>query len=478
MSTFNSINPHQLGYCDQHPTVDDILMKFANERDIILHLLLERPDVLITKLWSSESPILIDRNCLFRMGSSKNSRQTNYHKFICSQCYNVNRLVDLTRKPFDEPFHLECGKNAGKYFFISKVDTPSLNIQWSPPDIPHYLIDSHFPKMMISSDEFTNGVLINWYLQSQLNTLGFPHILDLHSSFVCGHSGYLLFSHPKIGDITNLFNHPDLFVRPINNSKNDTINQKFDNELYRDLLDIYRQLLGQYNTSLDPDKYQDELSKLIIGIISQLVVTLLLLSKYQFTHGLPTDNVVVFDDTPVAYTYDKHIIKCPVTLKLCNFSRSSITLPGKDIRLHSHTVGGNILSGIQKITPAIEVLRNHTHQKNNYFLSNDVYRIGHYLQNDGIPIFGSSFDFYAILIGLMLNPYFGYTMISNPFLRTFWESIWTPEDLSVHNEKNVIRKLSFAVNSRHFNVHSVLKFSTLRYDVLDHAWTQIIKLSV
>jgi len=62
------------------------------------------------------------------------------------------------------------------------------------------------------------------------------------------------------------------------------------------------------------------------SIIKQLVATLLLLKDYDFAHGEPTIDSLEFYDKPAHWNFRNTSIGGPLTLVLCNNSRSGVTI--------------------------------------------------------------------------------------------------------------------------------------------------------
>lgn len=450
---------NNLNYCNETRNIDNMLYQFKKDRDIVINLLSSNYNLLMSTLWSNNSPINIDKYCLCNMGHRLCSTDikekcidinldsvSNF--YICSQCKNMSRLIKLIPSSINCPFYIESGVLAGKMMMITKShidvlytditkypylillnaikNNPSLSI--CQPKINNYITPNYITNY-IGSDPFTNQVLITWYLDSEFSKYKLPHISKIYTSFICGDNGYCLSEYSDIGSINK-------------NIK----------------------------------------SNVAIEIIKQLFVSLHLLNTYDFSHGEPTSKSIIFSSDPCSYIYEKIRVDSPITLKLCNLNNSGITIQSNNrIRLYckSSVIDEQIkkipskslieISSVSIPSETITVYR----LKNllNNFKESILYM---YLKHLGIPLFQSSFDVYAFMIVLMADVHFYTTVNNTPKLFKFWKSIWLPDDFE--NVCNNIKILHMQPNStsKFYTILLFLSDFNLRCNILSLCWNQIL----
>ena len=127
----NNLSHHKMEYTDKTRNVDNMIEQLTIDKQKVTSMLETNVNTLVDKIWTHESPIYKDDQCLFQMGKtvseleevidiSKNLRNFElYNEFlkesmsnfyVCSQCKNMKRLIDFTLQKLDVPFYIECGE--------------------------------------------------------------------------------------------------------------------------------------------------------------------------------------------------------------------------------------------------------------------------------------------------------------------------------------------------------------------------------
>ena len=237
----------------------------------------------------------------------KNAKQLFMRAFKCPQCRQMDRFVDLLQYKANTPFVIECGNEVGSLFTI--VQRSVYHLHMTPEENPRkdnfsqqalllscqnegiaptrrlrrVMSDSSLVIPVKDIDEgnnmtkyyncdpFTNEVLITTFINDYLDFYHLPTTYRLHTAFVCGEDGYILYETPEL-----------YYIQP----------------------------------SL----------KVAEGIVYQLISTLHCLSKQQFTHGSLTQDSLSLVKRGCDYDYDGVLIAYDFTVKLGNFKLSSITV--------------------------------------------------------------------------------------------------------------------------------------------------------
>lgn len=482
-------------YCENTRNIDLMLQTFKKDREGILKMLKEDPVKLTKILWSSNSPICKDDNCLFQMGKSlklsiedilerkKDICDSLINFYICPQCKNMRRLIDFTKTRVSEPFLIECGQYAGNSFICKKqiVNNTYLNFEKEPlaiskayshPDIVKLLecsscvttpscvsqscalsssedpIKKYKDLSYLATDNFTNNILINWFLQQENISV---NISPLFMSWICNGQGYNLYEYLDIPNIAAFQDFPAFLTntgKPSPTSKAD-----------------------------DKSPLSQDICK---GIIMQLFGVLQSLRKYDFSYGNPSTNAIKFKNESVSYMVDGVHITCPVTLMLEDFSNSGCTVLENKIRLYSSSVIAqeqlkkkNIELMIDIIPIKVNdssVLTYRLKDPNQYVKSNIMFM---YMKHLGLPVYASSFDAYSFMIILLCERSFYSTLISNKTLAAFWKNMW------INNEdyaKVMERITDYHETTSIVTTNDILKIVSnlhLRCDMIDLAWKLI-----
>jgi hypothetical protein len=470
---------HDLSYtntscCDQTRNVDQMLDRFGRDRYNVLNQLIEDPDQLANILWDlSYSPLSIDRKCLCQMGTTYNQSivigpehddRIIKGMFRCAQCRNLNRLIDFKTNPVDRPFLIECGNLTGKKMIIRQqdVDELSINVTLEPQSLVQYLLNQHknlsicqpsisnsMELKYLMSDSFTNEMLITWLLDSQFEEIGLPHINRLYTAYICRDHGYKLYEHHY--SIQELSNVAGLANKLCKSSESRT-------PLCRET---------------------------VLGIIQQLIVTLKILSIFDTTHGSASTQSLLFENKPCSYRFEETHVQCPVTLKVTNFSRASMSIQSAKgpIRLFSkEDQGSGYLSKfpfIPKIQTTVHIpfdchdgiCANQSKRYTTFTLDGETSNILEAARYSGVPLFASAFDAYSFLVALMMEQSFYLTVINDPYLKRLWESCFLSRERDIINER-IVRLHQYDEISTQMIIAQLTGLH-LRCDMVDYLWEQL-----
>ena len=483
-------NGDMIEYLKITRNVDDMLDQFKRDRNYVTGLAETDLNKLIVNLWTPSSPICCDTKCLFNMGKTQqiftleeriegnitiNESVLNY--YTCPQCKNVKRLIDFKKNKINEPFYIECGNLAGQRLIITETPISKLYIiQENPPKSVAKLINNPWIKTLercssgcndkdvcqiktiynyIGTDPFSNNTLINWILNDRLEKLGIPNVIQMHTAFVCNRIGFSLYEYPDIGRVRHLQEYSDLLehsIKPSPTAKADT------------------------KVPITKDTVK--------GIIMQLFGTLHALRTVDFSHGNPCSRSILFKKDPVSYLYNGVHIECPITMKLCDFAYSGITINSN--RFYNKSVIADEEISKKQFKPVITTTSITPFTFNQEDISEiTIYRLKDpqkyfqeammfmYLKHLGLPLYQSSFDAYAFMISLMADRAFYITLMNDESMYLLWRRMWLPEEFEKVQDK--ILKLHESPDPM-TRVEKVLRFLAdlgLRCDMIDYGWDMI-----
>ena len=116
--------------CDQTRSSENLFKRWNDERNLTINLLYE--DKIQKLLWGKESPLSIDRQCLWQMGNRDINQTRGFRlSHSCPQCRNLERLTErLTDQSLiGQSFILESGPETGKPVYIETVPISSISIK-------------------------------------------------------------------------------------------------------------------------------------------------------------------------------------------------------------------------------------------------------------------------------------------------------------------------------------------------------------
>ena len=484
-------------------------MVFCQERHVVIDELLTNPAGLVDKLWSPDSPISIDRECLCQMGkyaqddvSARIETRADVSPILrrmyrCPQCTNIGRITDLTSSTVGQPFRLECGRDQGKPLILERMPVSILRV--SLTNTPQQYLDNILKNnrqivgceptlvdlndaLFIGSDKFTNRVLVNWYADYILSGMRLPHINKMHTAFICGENGYMLFDHPTLGNLEQFTAH---------------------------LSHVEHHVIPGTDTEPIFKGHEEQITRLkssvASNILKQLFTTLRVLKHYDFSHGGVTPNSLVFYDDPLHYEYDGMTVKSEYTLKIATVSSSGITVKNKhyvdpsidprvlgrqqaQCRLYNKSELAEAQIEAIPFKPIVNVVKIHSYpvpegaDTATSIVSRDhtVYRLSNqpgytrhnltfiYLQHMGIPLYQSSFNSYSYMVLLMSTQAFYGAVMEDATLYTVWRSMWLPSEFDSVSEK--IKDLHGDDEITQIDIIRFLAKYSLRCDCTEMVW--------
>jgi hypothetical protein len=480
-------------YCESTRNTDLMLETFKKDRKTLLQLLKENPKKLTEVLWSSNSPICKDENCLFQMGKDLKLSMEDIlgrelrkqticdsmsNLYICPQCKNMRRLIDFSKIKAGEPFLLECGEKAGtslvytnksigntylKYEkeplaiskayahpqFLKLIQCSSASCSLPSAKDGAYELKKYAEMSYLSSDPFTNNMLINWYLQDEIT---FPNIFTNFISWICNSTGYNLYEYLDISNINSFQEFPSFLTNT-----------------------------GKPSPTAKADDKSPISLEIVRGIVVQLFAILHTLRKYDFSHGNPSTSALKFKKESVSYiTHGVHVT-CPITLKLTDFENAGCTILDNKVRLYSTSLIAEEQLKQKNFEFSIDTveLEGDTQQKvtiyrlkdpSKYFKSSVMFM---YMKHLGLPVYAASFDAYAFMIVLLCERSFYSTLVADKTLSTFWRNMWvTNEDYT----KIMDRISEYHEKTSMVTTNDVLKILAdvnLRCDMIDFGWNLI-----
>ena len=468
-------------YSESTRNVDAMFQQFSKDRGKVVHMLKTDSDKLVSTLWSYNSPISRDTDCLFQMGKNltlsieemlnkkSDISDTLINYYICPQCKNMRRLIDFSKLNKNKSFMLEYGEKADSYLYYQessvslymKKENQNVKRAYQNPgiidlakcsaatcalpsvDTGTSLLKRYAEYEYLATDKFTNNMLINWCINKN------PHIVDMYMSFVCNNKGYNIYEYLDIGNISNFQEFPDFLETDEHSSP-----------------------------IAKADDKEPICKNIVFKIIIQLFACLHDLRKYDFSHGNPNLNSLKFKNTPISYKYDGVHVSCPVTLKLLDFSTSGCSID--KLRLYSKNVVAD--EELKKTTyqPVIQsVVLNEGEEKVTVYKLKNPYKyikssiLFMYMKHLGLPVYAASFDAYAFMMILMSERSFYTSVMHNEKLKQFWRNMW------VNNED--FEKINYRLQEFHENPKTVqekdilvlLSDLHLRCDMIEFGWNQI-----
>jgi hypothetical protein len=372
---------------------DDMLTRFAYDREIVLQSLATNPETFVKTLWTHDSPISIDRSCRFQMGSCHSGVCQAF--FQCAPCRSLNRFLDLRRQGYVEVPFILPGRLVKSPLLLTRTLVPQASAKL-------------LPDKMLVADEFTHNALVNFILD---NELAVPHISLLHTIFICGDHGYMLYDYPTLGGFPELLSYNQMIDSRSENPP--TTSRHLETAILK--------------------------TEVVHQILMQLGALLKSLEPYQFRHGTPSLRHFLFSGKPCDYTYDDVPIKAPFTLKFIHFANSTMQwnslnlAPNHRVKTR-HTSCQLIAMASPDQLQALFAGRYHLDNIPDTRIP--LYRLitaslpGP--DSDNSEVAGTSeapagsLDLYCYLIGLLAEPYLYPAMIE---LKALWEFLWLPEEL-------------------------------------------------
>lgn len=509
---------HDLECCEWTRGIDTLLFQYKQDREEITTLIMNDPEKLIKTIWKAEGPLAIDNECRCQMGNGENRSP-----FACAQCKNLRRLIDFRLGGIERPFKIECGNSVGKNLIVASSEINDLFLGWDDESARkariyvqqyHNVTICGTPSInnlrCINGDSFTTRTLILWMLHKIFTDQGLPHIPLMHAAFICRGIGYSLYDMPSIGTIASLHDIEGFHDININTRKQHTTPTS-SNETPSTISVKSQHVVLSANAPL-----KDTITR---TIITQLLVTLLELSKVNFSHGTPSIHAIIFNKDPVSYSYDGVHVSGPITLQISDLWNSSATFNDvhyfpKNIRssmqlersmfvpeistkkismAHCHDIGA-VDTSIQfvcpsNITTCPDANTYSLCKPQNavfYRLTSSTIDIYSAMRHIGFPLYVGSFDFYCFMVSLMCDKSFFDSVVGNDRLYRLWSMMWLIEDLP--NVENMIKNIhndnedrgtsveTFSNNRLASNIAiDIIRGKWLRCDIVNYIWS-LIKL--
>ena len=530
---------HDIECCEWTRGIDTLLERYKQDREEITYLVLNDPEKLVQTMWRAEGPLAIDNECLCQMG-----RGENRSPFACAQCKNLRRLIDFRLGGVERPFKIECGKDAGKDLIVASSEINSPFINWDEDSARkakgyvqqyHNLTICGTPEIngmrCITGDTFTTRTIILWMIHKLFSEQGLPHVPTMHTAFVCRGIGYSLYDMPTIGTLASLHSIED--YHEISSSMKtshhgNVVNPRFNYSSSGDLQSEREYDEGGLihlteftpTTQSDPRSQHSALAPLKSSvartIIVQLLVTLLELSKVNFSHGTPSIHGLIFNKDAVSYAYDGVHVEGPITLQISDLWNSSATFNNvhyfpKNVKSSMYLERGMFVPEISTKTVSMA----HCHDSGItsfnsdvndpivcpttvntcpdatsysvckpksttlYRLTNSTLDIYNAMRHIGFPLYVGSFDFYCFMVSLMCDRAFYSAVAHDDRLYRLWSMMWLIEDLP--NVERMIKDVHDAevigTNPRADSntVINIIRGSWLRCDIIKYVWS-LIKL--
>jgi hypothetical protein len=259
-------------------------------------------------------------------------------------------------------------------------------------------------KKYLFGDQFTIQIIVSWLVEQAFRERGLPHFVLLRTGFICTGNGHTL---------------------------NDA-----------------------------PRKWEQAITANIAkSVIVQLIIMMRELEKMEFAYGC--SNLILCKEN-ISYNYDGVHVESDVTLKVHNFQNASITYNG----IHIYSLNEHQRTCLDKSIFVPKIVTALLGERKYYKLTNstmDVYSAMHQI---GLSLFGSSFDYYCMMIELMCMPEFYSAVTSDAALNNMWSEMWLKEDLDIIN--GLIKDKSSCDN-----IQSIVKGLWLRADIIDSAWNKL-----
>lgn len=427
--------------------MDNLLVYFSQEKTKIIQLLMSNIIELTQMLWTKNSPIKKDDNCLCQMGLFPHGITVGQNS-NCLSCRMIGRLTNLNKDTCSKSIILEYSKykgykldirshNCHKYFIkeIPSWSNALTSLLFHHGEYIECEPDLEFGDnvIYIGSDEFTNQILNTWAVESIMTTLGLPPPQQLHHAFICGSIGYGLYDHPDIGNIR------DLIIRDTNNDKV-----------------MKTSIAGQ--------------------ITRQLIFILYVLSEYSFSHGQPLLNCFKFSKDKIDTVYNNKTLRSDFSLHLTNFQYSSLSIrclntesSSDDVcRLFCHS---DVRDIVQHIDNESRIERKMFDQEQilAYRLPNNIHDYIARLRHTGYGLHRSSYDLYSLWMSLMLYTPYRQALMQIPEYMKIWKELW------LESEYDILMKELDQINNYDINVDPLpwLRNRWLRCSALDYVWNNI-----
>lgn len=454
-------NTTQLSYLC---SADDILDRIKYDSSIIFKNLRQG-------IFDLEKVLPVDKKCLCNLGQGK---RPFVNRNTCVGCELMRRIFTTIKVPESKIVTIEVGKYLGKKIKINTYNKhkyekyekcsyqTSIMKILSTKEHEMFLLDKSFNKIYNNTTVYsTDSPVSNYintcvFINNKLHKYRIPTLTPFEWSFECGNNIHI------IEPLTMNFIEVSSISELQKNSKLPTAQTKVN--------------------SLNTD--------IVISVLKQLISLLHFLSKYSFIHGYPNIDFLRFLHKPCSYKYNDVLIDSPITLLLKPSFLTSFayeTDEGKNVRLVISKCSKNLTSIDKFPVESTDIIINYkksSSSNHNYEIpilpeiENNLvytYKIGrelpnfiNFMQNHGMPLLHSSFEFYCFLVALLCEHSFYTSFMEHDVLCNIWYNLWkTSEYDSVSEGLNALSLID------HVDHDSIVKFVSrfhLRSDGLKYFW--------
>ena len=250
-------------------------------------------------------------------------------------------------------------------------------------------------------DEFTNEVMIAYILDYLLSQIELPTYLRHDLGFTCGSYGYNLMEYADMG----------------------TLDRVDDDNKW-----------GMYYVDGIVD------SEIIWLIIQQLVITLHYLeSTVDYIHGDGKSANIFISSEPCFIKYYNIIVDSPITCKIGDYGKSSLTF--NNIRIYNHNRGADAYLRLDPFVPRIEL----TTPPSYMITRSTSIQLYTRLRHMGVPYY-RGYDIYAFIVSMLLHPMIFGGFFRDGRMRGLWEVMWFEEDTEMMYQR-ILRAKSVETHS-------------------------------
>jgi hypothetical protein len=423
---------------------------------------------------------------------------------ICVGCSVLLRLVPKTRIPETGLVKILVGSYAGSELQIRSSATEMVAYQHDPYSAsmmeiltqklravdscdPGFLATISKSKIWSAGSNVTHYIAISSILQQIMLERGIPSIPPFRWAYGCANETFVVdekFS-LGIGNLESVISVPEYVDSPRTPMARSS-----------PVIPLTRNVAG--------------------GILTQLIAILHLLAGHGFVHGEPSLSFLGFSAKKSYFEYDGVKIESPVTMHLIPSPKSSINLKRADghhrlinrISPHMREItsmkipviesraflttktgvsGGAgtsercqkpsspVMAGSGFRSPCMEEIKQH--QVMGYRIGDFKDVFASYVQNSGVPLFHLSFDVYAFMVSLMMEPSFYRAVHNDLRLKTIWSDLWFHSEYELVEAK--LMELRHADDRKIASSKEILNFLAplnLRCNALDYLWQSLKKV--
>lgn len=400
----NDINRH----------IDMVLPKYDTLKTEIVKLVKLNPNSLSKILWDEKTSPLIDRSCDDTLRKDMSSTKLNLNNINstskCQHCMFFGRLINENTNMIQ----IDIGKKNGNKLQFSYFENtyPRINVK----------------EDSIETDKFTNALLSSFLIEDLLKKAGSTNINQLKTGFICGSTGYLVYTPPNLNSLS-------------------------------DFIDTYLKESDITSNSVG----------VIVGVLTQLFSIMVILKDSYVEFLNISDDSFKFLYKNINYEYDGVTISNGITLVLDTFNGVGMDV-GK-YRIHPKTMMDKELFNMNTY--------NHTYiscergadplcktKERNFYKIDENSSITSYRGSDSIE--NGSLNIYLFILTMMSNQKIFNIFMSNDFLYSYWYDLWMPIEYEyILSDITEIHDKSPSQNQ----LYRILEKYKMRTDAIDYSWS-------